>query len=56
MLRNAIVNSSLKSIKNVFNGADIHNKLLKKKKMMMHPCRNIFKRPFLQLNYLRNVT
>lgn len=23
---------------------------------MMHSCRNIFKRPFLQLNYLRNVT
>lgn len=51
MLRNAIVDSSLKSIQMYFMVQSLHNKLLKKN--IMHPCRNIFKRPFFAIKLFK---
>lgn len=48
MLRNAIVDSSLKSIQMYLMVQS--NKLLKN---MMHPCRNIFKRPFFAIKLFK---
>lgn len=52
MLRNAIVDSSLKNIQMYLMVQTLHNKLLKKKNMM-HPCRNIFKRPFFAIKLFK---
>lgn len=55
MLRNAIVDSSLKSIQMYLMVQSLHNKLLGKK-IWCILVEIFLKNPFLQLNYLRNVT
>lgn len=54
MLRNAIVDSSLKSIQMYLMVQTLHNKLLKKIWCILVEI--FLKDPVLQLNYLRNVT